>query len=254
MMVNEKLVELVAAARRAVIFTGAGISTGSGIADYRGPDGLWKTREPVMFRDFMERREARVEYWDQKLETWPLIRDAVPNEAHRAVARWQEAGRVGAVITQNIDGLHEKAGCDLDRLYELHGTQLAVECMDCHERTEPGPHFSSFAATREPPVCAACGGRLKPATISFGQNLRQRDLDRSAAAARTADLMMVLGSSLTVHPAAGIPLLAVERGVPYVIINRGATEHDDLVGLTLKIDGDVTDILPPAVDLALGAP
>lgn len=252
MTAEPRLVELIARSRRAVIFTGAGLSTGSGIADYRGPDGVWKTREPVMFRDFMERRDARVEYWDQKLETWPMIRDAEPNAAHRAIARWQAAGWVGAVITQNIDGLHEKAGCDLERLFELHGTQLAVECMDCHERTEPGPHFESFAATRQPPECAACGGRLKPATISFGQSLRQRDLDRSVAAARAADLMVALGSSLSVHPAAGIPLLAVERGVPYAIINRGSTEHDDLVGLTLRLDGDVADVLPPAVDAALG--
>ncbi len=251
MIVDPRLVELIAKARRGVVFTGAGISTGSGIADYRGPDGVWKTREPVMFRDFMNSREARVEYWDQKLETWPVIRDAIPNDAHRAIAKWQAAGRVSAVITQNIDGLHEKAGCDLDRLFELHGTQLAVECMDCHERTDPGPHFDTFAVTRQPPECEACGGRLKPATISFGQSLRQRDLDRSVAAARGADLMLVLGSSLSVHPAAGIPLLAVERGVPYVIINRGATEHDDLAGLTLKIDGDVTDVLPPAVEEAL---
>ena len=254
MTADPRLVELIAQSLRAVVFTGAGLSTGSGIADYRGPDGVWKTREPVMFRDFMERRDARVEYWDQKLETWPMIRDAEPNAAHRAIARWQAAGRVGAVITQNIDGLHEKAGCDLERLFELHGTQLAVECMDCHERTEPGPHFEFFAATRKPPECAACGGRLKPATISFGQSLRQRDLDRSVAAARTADLMVVLGSSLLVHPAAGIPLLAVERKAPYVIINRGSTEHDDLVGLTLRLDGDVADVLPPAVDAALGLP
>lgn len=254
MTAEPRLVELIAQARRAVVFTGAGLSTGSGIADYRGPDGVWKTRDPVMFRDFMASRDARVEYWDQKLETWPVIRDAEPNAAHRAIARWQTAGRVGAVITQNIDGLHEKAGCDLERLFELHGTQLAVECMDCHQRTEPGPHFESFAATRTPPECAACGGRLKPATISFGQSLRQRDLDRSVAAARAADLVVALGSSLSVHPAAGIPLLAVERGVPYVIINRGSTEHDDLVGLTLRIDGDVADVLPPAVDAALGLP
>ena len=150
MTADPRLVELIAQSLRAVVFTGAGLSTGSGIADYRGPDGVWKTREPVMFRDFMASRDARVEYWDQKLETWPVIRDAEPNAAHRAIARWQAAGRVGAVITQNIDGLHEKAGCDLERLFELHGTQLAVECMDCHERTEPGPHFEFFAATRKP--------------------------------------------------------------------------------------------------------
>jgi NAD-dependent deacetylase len=245
------LAQLLRGARRALFFTGAGISTGSGIADYRGPDGLWKTRRPVAFRDFMASAAARTEYWDQKLEVWPQIRDAIPNPTHHAIVRFERAGRVAAVVTQNIDGLHRKAGTSVELLIELHGSNLEVECMTCHATSEPEPHFAAFAASREPPACGACGGPLKPATISFGQSLRERDLSRAIAAARQADLVVALGSSLSVHPAASIPLLAVERGVPYVIVNRGQTEHDDLAGVTLRIDGDTSLALPPAVGAAL---
>lgn len=247
-----RLADLLRAARRMLVFTGAGISTGSGIADYRGPDGIWKTRQPVEFADFMRRREARIEYWAQKLEWWPGIRNAEPNETHRAIVRLERAGKVALVVTQNIDGLHRKAGTDPDILVELHGSSLEVECMECHRMSDPSAHFAAFAASHEPPICSDCGGILKPATISFGQSLRQRDLARAMAAARQADLVVALGSSLSVQPAASIPLLAVERGVPYVVVNRGLTEHDGLVGLTLRIDGDTAEVLPPAVDAALG--
>lgn len=248
------LTQLLRRAHRVLFFTGAGISTGSGIADYRGPDGLWKTRRPVEFRDFMVSAAARVEYWDQKLEVWPQIRDAQPNPTHNAIARLERAGRVVAVVTQNIDGLHRKAGTSPELLVELHGSNLEVECMSCHAMSEADPHFAAFAATREAPRCSACGGHLKPATISFGQSLRERDLSRAIAAARSTDLVVALGSSLSVHPAASIPLLAVERGVPYAVVNRGQTEHDTLVGLTLRIDGDTSAVLPPAVDAALAPP
>jgi NAD-dependent deacetylase len=248
------LAELLRGAQRVLFFTGAGISTGSGIADYRGPDGLWKTRRPVEFGEFMASAAARAEYWDQKLEVWPQIRDALPNPTHHAIARCERAGRVAAVVTQNIDGLHRKAGTSAELLVELHGSNLEVECMACHATSDPEAHFAAFASSREPPRCSACGGPLKPATISFGQSLRERDLARAVAAARHTDLVVALGSSLSVHPAASIPLVAVERGVPYVVVNRGHTEHDDLAGLTLRIDGDTSEVLPPAVDAALAPP
>lgn len=248
---NPSLVGLLSAAERILVFTGAGISTGSGIADYRGPQGQWKTREPVYYQDFMRRNEARAEYWDQKLETWPGIRDALPNSAHLAIVELEEADKVLLVVTQNIDGLHEKAGTSRSRLVEVHGTNLKVECMSCHEMSEPDAHFEAFERTREPPVCERCGGWLKPATISFGQSLNEHDLGRAYAASRETDLVLALGSSLTVQPAASIPLLAVERGTPYVIINRGVTEHDGIAGLTLRIDGDVVVELPAAVEAAI---
>jgi NAD-dependent deacetylase len=155
------------------------------------------------------------------------------------------------VATQNIDGLHEKAGTSRRRLVEVYGTNLKVECMSCHELSEPDADFEAFGRTGEPPVCPTCSGWLKPATISFGQGLKDGDLSRAFDAARGADLVLALGSSLTVQPAASIPLLAVEGGTPSVIINRGVTSHDGLAGLTLRIEGDVVEELPPAVASAI---
>ena len=245
-----KLVELLGASSRMLIFTGAGISTGSGIPDFRGPEGVWKRRQPVYYHDFMRSEAARVEHWDFKLEGWDGYRDAQPNATHRAIVRLEQAGKVRAVVTQNIDGLHARAGTTVERLIELHGTNLLIECQTCGRRSDPEAHFDYFRKTRRPPVCD-CGGFLKPATISFGQNLRNEDLEAADEAARQADLVIALGSTLSVYPAANIPLLAANRGVPYVIINRGPTEHDELPEVTLRLDGDVGALFPPAVDAAL---
>jgi NAD-dependent deacetylase len=249
---DPRLVELIQQSSSILVFTGAGISTGSGIADYRGPQGVWKVKQPVYFQDFMARHEARVEYWQQKLESWPEIRDAQPNAAHRAVVELEQAGKVLLVATQNIDGLHEKAGTAPELLVELHGTNLKVECMSCHAMSAPEEHFRAFATSGDPPLCDACGGYLKPATISFGQSLRGGDLERAFTAAAQADLAIALGSSLSVHPAASIPLAAVESGASYVIVNRGVTDHDPFPGVTLRLDGDVAELLPPAVEAAVG--
>jgi NAD-dependent deacetylase len=164
--------------------------------------------------------------------------------------RLERAGKVCAVVTQNIDGLHSRAGIAPERLVELHGTNTLVECQTCGRRSDPEPHFQYFHKTRRPPLCE-CGGFLKPATISFGQNLRNEDLERAESAAKAADLVVALGSTLSVYPAANIPLLAANRGVPYVIINRGPTAHDDLAEVTLRLEGDVAEIFPPAVAAAL---
>jgi NAD-dependent deacetylase len=250
---DRRLVELLRESRRMLVFTGAGISTGSGIKDFRGPQGVWKTRQPVYYQDFLRSHEARVEYWDQKLEAWPTMRDATPNETHQAIARLEAAERVLMVATQNIDGLHSRAGTSAERLVELHGTTLEVECVECGRRSRPEPHLEQFSTSHQPPSCAECGGALKMATISFGQSLRPDDLNRAFAAARTADLVIALGSTLSVQPAAALPLAAAERGVPYVIINRGPTEHDGIVAVTLRLEGDVSGILPPAVDAALAS-
>jgi NAD-dependent deacetylase len=153
------------------------------------------------------------------------------------------------VITQNIDGLHSRAGTNPQFLVELHGTNSRVECQTCRRLSDPAPHFEAFRRTRKPPLCE-CGGFLKPATISFGQNLRAEDLERAERFAQEADLMIALGSTLSVYPAAGIPLLAANRGVPYVVINRGETEHDGNPELTLRLEGDVGEIFPAAVQKA----
>lgn len=245
-----ELSELIREAEHILIFTGAGVSTGSGIQDFRGPQGVWKTRDPVYFDDFMTSQAARVEYWDQKLEAWPSFRDAEPNEVHLAIAELERVGKLAMVITQNIDGLHSRAGTSGELLVEIHGTNGAVECMSCHELSEPGPHFDLFARTRAAPECS-CGGYLKPATISFGQSLRTEDLERARSAVQTTDLAIALGSTLSVYPAASFPLAAADRGAPYIIINRGVTDHDDHRSVTLRLEGDVGELFPPAVRTAL---
>ena len=165
------LVQLLGDAGRILVFTVAGISTGSGIRDFRGPNGVWMDRQPVSFDNFMNSEVARIEYWDQKCQAWPSFRDAEPNVVHASVADLERAGKLAMVVTQNIDGLHTRGGTSSGRLVELHGTNTAIECMSCHARTDPDPHVKRFLETQTPPVCG-CGGYLKPATISFGQKPR----------------------------------------------------------------------------------
>src|SRR5204863_2946244 len=204
-----------------------------------GPNGVWKRRRPVYYDDFMASELARAEYWHFKLESWAIYQAARPNAVHDAVVALGRAGKVVAAVTQNVDGLHRRAGTSPELLVELHGTDLIVECQTCHAKSEPEPHFARFKDTRRAPRCE-CGGVLKSATISFGQSLRAADLDRAAEAAAAADLVVALGSTLSVYPAATIPLLAAQRGTPYVIVNRGPSDHDDHPAVTLRLDGDVT--------------
>lgn len=247
----DQLTGLIAGADRILVFTGAGISTGSGIPDYRGPQGVWKTRTPVYYQDFMASAERRRAYWQQKMEDAETWGAALPNAVHHAIADLEAAGKVEMVVTQNVDGLHSAAGTSRSKLVEIHGTNREIECQDCGERSKPEPHYETFRSTGEAPVCH-CGGFLKPATISFGQSLRADEMARAFDAADRCDLALALGSTLAVNPAALIPLYATERGTPYVIINRGATDHDRLRAVTLRIDGDVGEIFPDAVAGALG--
>jgi len=244
------LADYLCAAKSALIFTGAGISTDSGIPDFRGPQGVWTRRQPIYFHDFMSSEAARLEHWDYKLEGRDAFRSARPNVVHHAIVRLERAGKVRAVITQNIDGLHRLAGTSAELLVELHGTNAPVECQTCHWRDDPEPHFESFRRNRRPPLCH-CGGFLKPATISFGQSLDPQELERASQAAMETDLVVALGSTLSVHPAASFPLVAAQRGIPYIIISRGATDHDHEPCVTLRLEGKVSDIFPAAVACAV---
>ena len=245
-----RLSAILESARRMLIFTGAGISTASGIPDYRGPKGVWNTRRPVFYQDFMASRAARIEYWTQKSEDRSAFRSAQPNAVHAAVVALERAERVELVVTQNVDGLHRIAGTSEERLVEIHGTNGLVECQTCGMRVDPAEPFHSFAESGEPPVCT-CGGFLKPATISFGQELRRDDLVRAFEGAGRADAVLALGSTLMVTPAADIPLEAARSGCCYIIVNRGPTEHDTSPFVSLRVDGDVGAVFPKAVDQAL---
>jgi NAD-dependent deacetylase len=236
-------VRLLAGARRILAFTGAGLSTGSGVPDFRGPQGIWTKRPPVHHHEFMASEAARVEYWEYKEEQHEALRSARPNAAHRALVELERRGRLHALVTQNIDGLHQAAGSR--DVVEVHGTNRLVECVGCRVRSDPGPAVAAFRAHRRTPTCTECGGWLKFATISFGQTLDPGVLQRACAVARDADLVLALGSTLSVHPAASIPLIPVRAGAAYAIVNQGETEHDGLA--TLKLDADVVHALPAAV-------
>ncbi len=214
----------------------------SGIPDFRGPKGVWKSRKPVYYHDFLASEEARVEHWDYKLEGFEQFRNAEPNDAHRALAELERMGKMGVLVTQNIDGLHQDAG-NLS-VIELHGTNRWVECTSCGERTLPEQAFEEFRRTRKCPICE-CGGYRKSATISFGQAMPEDLLEKAFAFAAQADLAVSIGSTLEVQPAALVPLRTLENGSPYVVINRGATAHDTLA--TLRLEGDVNQIIPDVV-------
>ncbi len=241
----ERLAEKLRVSSKILAFTGAGISTGSGIPDFRGPAGVWTKRAPVSFQEFMASEDARREYWEYKLESWHAFRDAKPNAAHRALVDLEKRGKLECVVTQNIDGLHQAAGTSAEKLIELHGTNAAVECVACGKREPPERSMRDFENTREPPRCLACRELMKPAVVMFGQALDMELLGRAHGAAERADLVIALGSSLVVTPAADVPLSGVRRGTPYVIVNRGETAHDRLA--TLRIDDDVSQVLAAAL-------
>jgi NAD-dependent deacetylase len=247
------LAELIWEAERVLVLTGAGISTASGIPDFRGPNGVWNTQRPVMYDQFINDERRRRVYWEQKLAAAEYFDAARPNPVHHACVDLERAGKVEAIVTQNVDGLHTDAGTSPDKLVEVHGTaREATEatCLSCRERTPIGPHMEAFAATATIPVCH-CEGLLKPATISFGQPLDPTSMFRAHAAAEACDLVVALGSTLAVYPVADVPWIAVQRGTPYAIVNQGRTEHDGWTELTLRIDGDVTTVFPEAVRIAL---
>ena len=247
-----ELAAAVAAAERVLVFTGAGMSTASGIPDFRGPQGIWKQRRPVMFQDFVASAEARREHWRYKAAGNLEFSQARPNAAHRALVALERLGKLDTLVTQNVDGLHQDAGHDPDRVVELHGTNRAVECLSCGARSAPEPALEDFAATGDCPRCRTCGGVLKTATVSFGQPMPQAELERAFRAARHADVVLAAGSTLEVQPAADVPLAAAGAGAYYAIVNRGPTGHDRYADL--RLEGDVTELLPAlahAVEAAL---
>ena len=218
--------------RRTVIFTGAGMSTESGIPDFRSPGGIWSRMQPIEFQDYLSDPAARRLSWQRRLEMEETWNTVAPNDGHRAVAELVARGKASHVITQNIDGLHQQSGVPDDRLVELHGSTRYAKCLDCGTRIEITDVLAHFTAHGDAPDCAQCGGLVKTATISFGQPMPEGEMARAAAAVRACDLLLVLGSSLVVYPAAGFPLQAKRQGAGLVILNREETpldHHADLV-------------------------
>jgi NAD-dependent deacetylase len=228
------LAEAIAQSRRAIVFTGAGISTESGIPDFRSPGGIWTRMAPIDFADFLASEEARRETWRRRFAMEETFRAASPNRGHRAVAELVRRGKVAAVITQNIDGLHQASGIAEDQVIELHGNSTYARCLDCKARHELDALRADFERDGTAPLCNACGGFVKTATISFGQAMPPEPMRRSEFEALAADLFIVAGSSLVVYPAAGFPELAKRNGATLVIINREPTALDRIADLVLN--------------------
>jgi NAD-dependent deacetylase len=229
-----RLADLIARSRRAVVFTGAGISTESGIPDFRSPGGIWTRYKPIDFAEFLASEAARREAWRRKFATDPTMRAAKPNRGHRAVAALVARGTAAAVITQNIDGLHQASGVPETRVIELHGNTTYAHCLDCGTRYEIEDLRIAFAKNETPPLCDDCGGYVKTATISFGQAMPEQAMRRAEMETLAADLFLVLGSSLVVYPAAGFPELAKRNGARLVIVNREPTGLDEIADLVLN--------------------
>ena len=230
---TQKLAALLRNARRAVVFTGAGISTESGIPDFRSPGGIWTRMAPIDYRDFVASAEMRREAWRRRFAMEESFAAARPNAGHDAVAALVARGTVSRIITQNIDNLHQDSGVPEEKIIEIHGNTRYAKCLDCGERMELGPIRAHFETHGEPPDCAACGGIVKTATISFGQAMPELEMARAERATLDCDLFLVLGSSLVVYPAAGFPLLAKRRGARLVIVNREPTEQDEYADLVI---------------------
>jgi NAD-dependent deacetylase len=219
-------------ARRILVFSGAGISTESGIPDFRGPNGVWKTRDPDRYtiQRYVTDRDVRVERWQDRLAS--QLADAKPNAGHLAVTRLQEAGLVPDVVTQNIDGLHQKAGTR--NVIELHGTSAEAMCLECSRRMPIAVALDRVREGDLDPHCERCGGLLKTATISFGQPMVAADVERALGAARRCDVCLSVGSTLSVWPAASVPVETVRHGGRLVIVNDGPTDLDGMASLLIS--------------------
>ena len=225
---------LIAHAKKIVGFTGAGISTESGIPDFRSPNGVWANNRMIEFQEFISSRTGRIEAWRQKAIAWPEMRNAKPNAGHLAFVELERQGKLLALVTQNIDGLHQRAGHNPANIIELHGTTAYAACLSCGVRITMDAALARIEAGDLAPECEKCFGLLKPATISFGQAMPQAEMQRAAEACYECDVFIAAGSSLVVHPAASFPALAKQNGAALIIINRTPTPLDEFADLVLN--------------------
>ena len=231
--VTTPLAALLREARRPVFFTGAGISTESGLPDFRSPSGFWSNNKPIPFDEFVASATARRRSWLRNREIIARVNAIQPNPGHLAIAAWMAQRPAALLITQNVDGLHQRAGAPVERTIELHGNATYATCLDCGRRHDPAPFHRVAEEGGELPGCPHCAGLVKSATISFGQQMPVAALARASEAAAACDLMLVAGSSLVVHPAAALPEHAAAAGAPLVILNREPTPLDALAQIVI---------------------
>ena len=231
-MFNELLVQ----SKAPVFFTGAGISTDSGIPDFRGPKGIWKTSQPIYFQDFISSKEKRIESWERKFSNELNINKAKPNKGHQKIAEIMKIKDLSHLITQNVDNLHQESGINDDKITELHGNATYAKCLECSLRYDLTQLKESFLKTKEPPLCKECNGLIKTATISFGQPMPEEEMVIAQRKSINCDLFICIGTSLAVFPAADLPVLAKETGSKLVIINNEPTQMDHIADLVINRD------------------
>ncbi|MCX5815654.1 MAG: Sir2 family NAD-dependent protein deacetylase [Proteobacteria bacterium] len=231
-----EIAEWIVNAKIVVVFVGAGLSTESGIPDFRSPGGVWDKYDPGVFyfQNFISNERAREKYWQVATEMYESMKDAPPNTGHFAIAELERLGKLDCLITQNIDGLHFKAGNSEKKVLELHGTAMHVTCLSCSKKYERDDIQTRVAAGEKAPRCDACGGLLKPATISFGQSMPEWETAEAYRRSEACDLFMVVGSSLVVHPAAHMPVVAKQGGAKLAIINRDETACDGMADIIVN--------------------
>ena len=230
-----KLEELIKKSKKLGFFTGAGMSTNSGIPDFRGPKGVWKTATPIYFQEFISSKQKRIESWQRKFGNELSIDSAQPNVGHKKIAEIMQT-KDSFLITQNVDNLHQNSGVDEEKISELHGNATYAKCLDCSKRYELEDLKREFLKNSEPPLCSVCGGILKTATISFGQAMPEKEMQISQRKAIESDLFICIGTSLAVFPAADLPLLAKETGATLVILNNEPTQMDQYADLVINRD------------------
>ena len=241
--------DLIKEAEKILVFSGAGLSTESGIPDFRSPGGLWSKYDPsdFYFDRIISDEKVRIKYWEMSTESYQVMRDAIPNRAHLAIKTLEDKGKLLAIVTQNIDSLHHKAGNSPERIIEIHGTAFSVSCLSCGKKYDRDEIDRRIESGVKVPYCDTCSGILKPDTISFGQAMPQDKMAQAIARANECDLCTVLGSSLVVYPAASVPLQAVESGAKLMIINRDETPLD--YSADLVIHQSVSEALGSMVEI-----
>jgi NAD-dependent deacetylase len=237
---QDELFNLAANAGRIVALTGAGISTESGIPDYRGPNGVWATQKPPTLGDYESNESARINFWQFRRESYPTMLARQPNQGHLALAALERSGKLLGIITQNIDGLHQKAGSDPGRVVELHGTTHEIRCIPNGHRFSGIDIQARLEAGEVDPHCPICGGVMRSATILFGEPLPKAALDQAVAMSQITDFMLIIGTSLVVNPAAQLPAIARRNGAKLAIVNREPTPLDDKVDLVVRADAGPT--------------
>ena len=231
----DSAVDMILQAKKLVVFTGAGMSTESGISDFRSPGGIWSRFDPneFTFQKFLSSEESREKYWEFSTSSWSEMSAAQPNPGHHAIAELHNMGKLDCVITQNIDGLHQKSGIPEEKVIELHGTAWWVNCLECGQKYPREQIQARLGSGIKVPRCDSCGGIMKPATISFGQAMPVRETREAETRAAACDLFMVAGSSLVVYPAAQMPLIAKDSGARLIIINLAPTPHDSYADIVI---------------------